>query len=54
MKRRQFTLSDQEVKRLRSETGLPIIDCKQALLKSGGHYVTAKKMLLDKHDEPLR
>lgn len=41
------------VKRLREETGLGIMDCKQALIKAGGDLEKAKKILREEGKEFL-
>ncbi len=41
------------VKRLREETGLGIMDCKQALIKAGGDIEKAKKILREEGKEFL-
>ncbi|MCS7217124.1 MAG: elongation factor Ts [Candidatus Bipolaricaulota bacterium] len=41
------------VKRLRDETGLGIMDCKQALIKAGGDIEKAKKILREEGKEFL-
>jgi len=48
-----MTISPELVKRLREETGIGIMDCKQALEKSGGDLEKAKRILREEGKELL-
>lgn len=52
MRKPSIPLSAETIRRLRSETGFPMMECKSVLLECDGDYLAARKVLLEQRGKP--